>query len=140
MALAPLAGKQVFETGIETEWLKHDTVEIRAHSHADWPLNALDDAALPAKQHQMVFEHAILHIEPHGEKANSRELRTADTGVDVPAVRSDHTARRLARMADPADARTDRRHRADEPGGHGGARGLDADAGHGGTARCRASA
>ena len=78
MALAPLAGKQVFETGIEIEWLTHDTVEIRAHSYADWPLNALDDAALPAKQHQMVFEHAILHIEPHGEKQTrvSYELQT----------------------------------------------------------------
>lgn len=68
MALAPLTGKQVFETGIETEWLTHDTVEIRAHSYADWPLNALDDAPLPARQHQMVFEHAVLHVAPHGEK------------------------------------------------------------------------
>ncbi len=78
MALAPLTGKQVFETGIEIDWLTHDTVEIRAHSYADWPLNALDDAALPAKQHQMLFEHAILRVEPDGEK-HARldyELRT----------------------------------------------------------------
>ncbi len=67
MALAPLAGKQVFETGIETDWIAPDTVEIRAHSYADWPLNALDDAELPAKQYQMMFERAIVRVERHGE-------------------------------------------------------------------------
>jgi hypothetical protein len=78
MALAPLTGKQVFETGIETEWLAPDTVELRAHSYADWPLNALDDAPLPARQHQMVFEHAVLRVEPHGEAQTrvSYELQT----------------------------------------------------------------
>lgn len=78
MALAPLTGKQVFETGIQTEWIAPDTVEIRAHPYADWPLNVLDDAELPAKQHQMVLEHALLYVEPNGEKRTlvSYELET----------------------------------------------------------------
>ena len=78
MALAPLTGKQVFETGIETEWLSHDTAEIGSHSYADWPLNATDEGTLPAKQHQMVFEHAFLRVEPHdeGQTQVSYELET----------------------------------------------------------------
>ncbi len=67
MALAPLTGRQVFETGIETEWIAPDTVEIRARAYADWPVNALDSADLPAKQHQMTFEYALLHVKPHQE-------------------------------------------------------------------------
>lgn len=78
MALAPLAGKQVFETGIETEWIAPDTVDLRAHSYADWPLNALDNAELPLKQYQMTLEHAVLQVEPHGERQTrvSYELET----------------------------------------------------------------
>lgn len=78
MALATLTGKQVFETGIETEWLTQDTLEIRAHSYADWPMNALDRAELSAKQHQMLFEHAILRVERSDEAVTrvSYELET----------------------------------------------------------------
>lgn len=78
MALAPLTGKQVFETGIETEWIAPDTVEVRAHSYADWPINALDDADLPARQYQMMFEHAVVHIGRSGESRTkvSYELET----------------------------------------------------------------
>ncbi len=67
MALAPLAGRQVFETGIETEWTAPDTAELHARAYADWPVNVLDSADLPAKQHQMTFEHALLHVQPHQE-------------------------------------------------------------------------
>ena len=78
MALAPLTGRQIFETGIEADWIAHDTARLRARAYADWPVNALDEADLPAKQHQMTFEHALIQIEPQGERRTrvSYELQT----------------------------------------------------------------
>jgi len=76
-ALSPLLGVRKVSTGIEVEWLDHQTVELHARQYADWLPTPEDDTRLPFKQRQRVAERALLHIEPApgGRTRVSYELR-----------------------------------------------------------------